>query len=34
MTKPLTTAAFFRMFPDDETCRQHLFTVRFGQGYT
>ena len=34
MTRPLTTAAFFRMFPDDETCLQHLFTVRFGQGYT
>jgi len=34
MTKPLTTAAFFRMFPDDETCLSHLFTVRFGQGYT
>jgi transposase-like protein len=34
MTKPLTTAAFFRLFPDDETCLQHLFTVRFGQGYT
>lgn len=34
MTKPLTTAAFFRMFPDDETCLQHLFTVRFGQGHT
>ncbi len=34
MTKPLTTAAFFRMFPDDETCLTHLFTVRFGQGYT
>lgn len=33
MTKPLTTAAFFRMFPDDETCLSHLFTVRFGQGY-
>jgi transposase-like protein len=34
MTKPLTTAAFFRMFPDDETCLSHLFRVRFGQGYT
>lgn len=34
MTKPLTTAAFFRLFPDDETCLSHLFTVRFGQGFT
>lgn len=33
MTKQLTTAAFFRQFPDDETCLQHLFDVRFGQGY-
>ncbi|MEO0419825.1 MAG: IS1595 family transposase [Pseudomonadota bacterium] len=32
-TKPLTTAAFFRMFPDDETCLNHLFEVRFGQGH-
>ena len=33
-TKPLTTTQFFRQFPDDETCLQHLFNVRFGQGYT
>lgn len=33
-TKPLTTMQFFRQFPDDETCLSHLFTVRFGQGYT
>lgn len=33
MTKQLTTAQFFRQFPDDETCLQHLFEVRFGQGY-
>lgn len=32
-TKPLTTAAFFRLYPDDETCLQHLFDVRFGQGF-
>lgn len=32
-TKPLTTTAFFRKFPDDETCLQHLFDVRFGQGF-
>ncbi|MDR7103047.1 IS1595 family transposase [Croceicoccus sp. BE223] len=33
-TKPLTTAQFFRKFPDDETCLQHLFDVRFGEGFT
>ena len=32
-TKPLTTAAFFKQFPDDEACLAHLFTVRFGQGF-
>ncbi len=32
-TKPLTIRQFFQMFPDDETCLQHLFDVRFGQGY-
>jgi transposase len=32
--KPLTTAQFFKAFPDDETCLQHLFDVRFGQGFT
>lgn len=31
--KPLTTAQFFRQFPNDETCLQHLFDVRFGQGF-
>ena len=31
--KQLTTTQFFRQFPDDETCLQHLFDVRFGQGY-
>jgi transposase len=31
--KPLTTAQFFKLFPDDETCLQHLFEVRFGQGF-
>lgn len=31
--KPLTTAQFFRQFPDDETCLNHLFEVRFGQGF-
>ena len=32
--KPLTTTQFFRRFPDDETCLNHLFDVRFGQGFT
>lgn len=31
--KPQTIAQFFRQFPDDETCLQHIFDVRFGQGY-
>jgi len=34
MTKPLTTTQFFRQFPDDESCLNHLFNVRFGQGFT
>lgn len=33
MTKQLTTTQFFRQFPDDETCLNHLFNVRFGQGF-
>jgi transposase len=33
-TKPQTIAAFFRQFPDDETCLQHLFDVRFGQDFS
>ena len=32
-TKSLTTTQFFRRFPDDETCLNHLFNVRFGQGF-
>ncbi len=32
-TKPITTAQFFRQFPDDETCLNHLFNARFGQGF-
>jgi transposase len=32
--KPNTIAAFFKRFPDDETCLQHLFDVRFGQGFS
>lgn len=31
--KPFTIAQFFRTFPDDETCLQHLFDVWFGQGF-
>lgn len=33
MAKQLTTAQFFRKFPNDEVCLQHLFEVRFGQGF-
>lgn len=33
MTKPQTIAQFFARFPDDETCLNHLFEVRFGQGH-
>jgi transposase-like protein len=32
-TKPLTIRQFFKQFPDDETCLNHLFEVRFGQGF-
>ena len=32
--KPVTVRQFFKKFPDDETCLQHLFDVRFGQGHT
>lgn len=31
--KPQTVASFFRQFPDDEACLQHLFEIRFGQGF-
>ncbi|MBV7259284.1 IS1595 family transposase [Erythrobacter crassostreae] len=33
MTKPQTIAQFFARFPDDETCLNHIFEVRFGQGF-
>nr|WP_051683270.1 IS1595 family transposase [Sphingomonas sp. UNC305MFCol5.2] len=33
MAKQITTAQFFRLFPNDEVCLQHLFDVRFGQGF-
>ena len=32
--KPQTVAAFFRQFPDDEACLQHLFEIRFGQDFS
>lgn len=32
-TKPQTIAQFFKRFPNDEACLQHLFDVRFGQGF-
>lgn len=31
--KPQTIAQFFKQFPDDETCLNHLFEIRFGQGF-
>ncbi len=31
--KPQTIAQFFKQFPDDETCLEHLFRVRFGDDY-
>lgn len=31
--KPQTITAFFKQFPDDETCLTHLFDIRFGQGH-
>ncbi|MGD9470750.1 MAG: IS1595 family transposase [Novosphingobium sp.] len=32
-TKPQSIAAFFKQFPNDEACLQHLFDIRFGQGF-
>lgn len=31
--KPITLRQFFKQFPDDQSCLEHLFNVRFGQGY-
>jgi len=31
--KPQTIAQFFKQFPDDEACLNHLFEMRFGQGF-
>ncbi len=32
--KQTNVRQFFQQFPDDETCLEHLFNVRFGQGHT
>ncbi len=32
--KPNTIAAFFKRFPDEETCLRHLFEARFGQDFS
>jgi|SRR5680860_1255336 len=29
----LTVREFFKQFPDDASCLEHLFTVHFGQGH-
>ena len=31
--KPINVRQFFAQFPNDETCLDHLFRVRFGQGH-
>ncbi|MBI1196013.1 MAG: IS1595 family transposase [Gammaproteobacteria bacterium] len=31
--KQLTVREFFQKFPDDETCLQHIFDCRYGQGH-
>lgn len=31
--KQMTIREFFQKFPDDETCLNHIFEVRFGQGH-
>lgn len=31
--KQTNVRQFFKQFPDDETCLEHLFNVRFGQGH-
>jgi len=31
--KQMTIREFFQKFPDDETCLNHIFDVRFGQGH-
>ena len=32
--KPIILRQFFKQFPDDDICLEHLFNVRYGQGYT
>ena len=34
MKLTITLRDFFKHFPDDESCLNHLFNVRFGQGHT
>jgi transposase len=29
----MTVRQFFKQFPDDKTCLEHLFNIRFGQGH-
>jgi len=29
----VTVRQFFRAFPDDDTCLEYIFTIRYGQGY-
>ncbi|MAM69981.1 MAG: IS1595 family transposase [Gammaproteobacteria bacterium] len=31
MSKPLSVLQFFKQFPDDDTCLEHLMTVRYGK---
>lgn len=31
--KQITVRQFFKQFPNDEACLEHLFNVRFGQGH-
>lgn len=31
MSKPLTVQQFFKLFPDDNTCLDHLFRTRYGE---
>lgn len=32
-TKPLTIRQFFRMFPTDDACLEHVMRTRYGQRY-
>lgn len=34
MNKQLTVIEFFKLFPDDNTCLEHIFESRYGQDYT